>query len=123
MVAEPFRCRGGSKMRTTIRRVNFLLIPAVLAFAGCAHEPVQLGKDTYLISVQGCEMFAPPLSKAIRKANEACAASKQVATILETQTSTQMTCVATVQYRCSEAAAQGSGTLRPDHGVTTVEKH
>jgi len=100
-----------------------LLIPAVLALAGCAHAPVQVGKDTYLVTVQGCEMFAPPLSKAIRKANEACAASRQVATILETQVSVQWTCVATVQYRCSEEASQGSGPLRPDRGVTTIENH
>jgi hypothetical protein len=103
--------------------VIFLLIPTVHVLAGCAHAPVQTGKDTYMVTVQGCEMFAPPMATAIRKANEGCAAMKQVATILETSTSVQMTCVVTVQYRCSDAANQGSGPLRPDHGVTTTESH
>jgi hypothetical protein len=111
--------RSGFKMKAN----STFFSAAGLALAGCAHAPVQIGKDTYLVTVQGCEMFAPPLSKAIRKANEACAASRQVATILETQVSVQLTCVVTVQYRCSEEANQGSGPLRPDSGVKTIENH
>jgi hypothetical protein len=109
-------------MKTMMRSV-LPSIAAVLMLGACAHAPVQISKDAYMVTVQGCEMFAPPISKAIQKANEACAASKQVATILETQVSEQWTCVVNVQYRCSEEAAQGSGPLRPDHGVTTIENH
>ena len=103
--------------------VRFLLTAVlVILLAGCvvsvAKDPIPTGKGTYIVTAVG-PMTGDPMSAAMKRANQFCAESGHVATMLETSPPRQSgvgPIYVSVQFACTDTEHQQPVQLRPDSG-------
>jgi hypothetical protein len=103
---------------------------ALLALCACTttSEPVRTGKNTYLLTVKGCDgalLFgASCATSGIKAANNFCEKKGLVATVSGTNESGQsgLPQHGTVQFYCTDEDSQQDSVLRPDNGIVTVQR-
>ena len=106
--------------------VKLLLTAGILILlAGCvvseAKDPIPTGKGTYIVTAVG-PMTGDPMSAAMKRANQFCAGSGKVTTMLETTPPRQSgigPIYVSVQFTCTDIEHQQPVQLRPDHGIST----
>lgn len=103
---------------------------SLLSLCGCTtvSEPVRTGKNTYLLSVKGCDgalLFgASCATTGIKAANNFCEKRGLVATVSGTNEGGQagLPQHGTIQFYCTDEDHQQDSVLRPDQGITTVQQ-
>jgi hypothetical protein len=109
----------------TIARHSLLI--ALVALCGCTtvSQPVRTGKNTYLLDTKKCDgifFYAGSCATAgISAANNFCEKKGMVATVAET-TQDALGHGTAIQFYCTDENHQGDSVLRPDRGVSTVER-
>lgn len=108
--------------------VKFLLTAGLLILlTGCvvsvAKDPIPTGKGTYIVTAVG-PMTGDPMSAAMKRANQFCATSGQVTSMLEASPPRQSgigPIYVSVQFTCTDIEHQQPVQLRPDRGISTPE--
>ena len=109
----------------TIARHSLLI--ALLALCGCTtvSQPVRTGKNTYLLDTKKCDgifFYGGSCATAgISAANDFCEKKGLVATVAETNPDA-LGHGTKFQFYCTDENHQGDSVLRPDRGVSTVER-
>jgi hypothetical protein len=115
--------------------VRIALLSAVSSFTlgsliGCTSvsEPVRTGKNSYLLTVKGCDgalLFgASCSSEGIKAANKFCERKGLVATIAHFDVSQNFGVPehGQVQFICTDEEHQQDAVLRPDKGIETIQQ-
>ena len=120
----------GKRGLAMLRTIPASILLALLSLSGCTttSEPVRTGKNTYLLSVKGCDgalLFgASCATSGIKAANKFCEKKGLFATVSGTNESGQsgLPQHGTVQFYCTDEDNQQDSVLRPDQGIVTVQR-
>ncbi len=106
------------------------MFSAACALLACTSvsEPVRTGKNSYLLTVKGCDgalLFGASCStEGIKAANKFCESKGLVATVAHYDVSQNFGVPehGQVQFVCTDEEHQQDSVLRPDKGVETIQQ-
>lgn len=99
-------------------RIAILFLVSTVA-ACTTNAPVKTGKDTYLVQ-GGVGLVAPPPDRLIKEANDFCDKQGKETVVNAITPWIPGRQFPSVQFTCTNNPTPS--TLRPDNGVTTIEK-
>jgi hypothetical protein len=111
-------------------RMRKAMLIVLIALCGCTSvgEVVPTGRNSYLLTVEGCDgallYGASCATTAIKAANSYCQRQGLVATVAHLNETQQWGTPqhGQVQFLCTDVEHQQESVLRPDKGIVTVQQ-